>query len=172
MSVKSLLIIALIAGAAFYVVKVKGFNPFSSHIDGRIPLNSLDGSTATLGEYAGENGTLIFFMSTWCPHCAEEVQYLKSLTDFLRLHKINVIFGMYGPSRDEIHSWVGKQDLPWDWKTFYWEDEFYYKFHLKKERTPYLTARNKKGDITFSMSGAHFSDKLSEVCTEMLKSNQ
>ena len=172
MTYKKIFIIVLVAIAAFYVFKVKGFNPFETKIRGDIALCQLNGQTKSLDEYAGENGTLIFFMSTWCPHCAEEIERAKPLAEFFRLRKINVLIGMYGPSNDVIHSWVAKQDIPWDWKTFYWERNFNSEFHLEKDATPYLTARNKHGVVTFSHSGAYYSDKISEVALEMLKSNK
>jgi thiol-disulfide isomerase/thioredoxin len=172
MSIKKLLILALIAAAAFYVFKVKGFNPFSSKVKGETVLNELNGNTTTLDELAGENGTLFFVMGTWCPHCVEEIQYTKALTDFLRLHKIRILLSISGYSHDEIHNWVNKQDVPWDWKTIYWEDRFDKEFHIKESSVPYLTAINKKGEITFSKGGAFFSNTLSEVCLKLLKSNK
>ena len=115
MTYKKIFIIVLVAIAAFYVFKVKGYNHFETKIRGDITLCQLNGQKKALDEYAGENGTLIFFMSTWCPHCAEEIERAKPLAEFFRLRKINVLIGMYGPDRDVIHSWVAKQDIPWDW---------------------------------------------------------
>ena len=132
MPIKKLLILALIIGAGYYVFGVKGFNPFAKKIRGDIQLYTLDGQQKTLNDYAGENGTFIFYMATWCPHCAEEVGFLKSLQDFFRLHKIGVVICMTGGDNDEIHGWVYKQDLPWDWRTVYWQDPLYDELHMKK----------------------------------------
>ena len=171
MSIKKLFIFALIVAAAFYVFKVKGFNPFSTKIKGETTLYQLNGDIKPLSELAGENGTLIFLMGTWCPYCVEEVGHLKQLTDFFRLHKINVLFGIYGRTIDETTSWAYKQDLPWDWKTFYWEERFEEEFHIKKFAVPYLTAVNKKGEIIYSKGATLYTDGLSKICNDLLKSN-
>ena len=170
MSVKKLLIIALIVAAAYYTFGVKGFSPFTKKIRGDVQLIALNGETKTLDDYAGENGTLIFSMGTWCPHCVEEIRFMKSLTEFFRLHKIGIVICMDGDNNDEIHNWVYKQDLPWDWRTVYWQDPLYDEFHMKKTSVPYLTVRDKNSKVVFSNSGAFYSNTLSEIATNMLKS--
>jgi hypothetical protein len=111
-------------------------------------------------------------MGTWCPHCVEEVSFLKSLTEFLRLHKIGVVICMDGYNNDEIHNWVYKQDFPWDWRTVYWQEPLYEAFHMKAEGVPHLVTRNKKGEITFNKAGAFFTNTISEISLKMLKSNE
>lgn len=172
MSVKKLLILALIVAALYYTFGVRGFSPFTKKIRGDVQLIALNGETKTLDDYAGENGTLIFLMGTWCPHCVEEVGFMKSLTEFFRLHKIGVVICMDGYNNDEIHNWVYKQDLPWDWKTVYWQDELYDELHMRKDGVPNLTTRNKKGEITFSKAGAFYTNTISEISLKMLKSNE
>ncbi|MBO7412312.1 MAG: redoxin domain-containing protein [Fibrobacter sp.] len=172
MSIKKLLILVLIAAAAFYIFKVKGFNPFSTRIKWDTVMYELNGNKTTLEELAGEKGTLIFTMGTWCPHCVREAQDLKSLTDFLRLHKIRILFGVSGYTHDEIHNWVYKQDLPWDWKSFYWENRFDEEFHIKKSVVPYLTAINRRGEIIYSKGAVLPANALSEICLKLLKSNK
>ncbi|WP_295680730.1 peroxiredoxin [uncultured Fibrobacter sp.] len=169
MSVKKLLILALIVAAAYYVFGVKGFNPFTPKIPGDVQLYALNGETTTLDNLTGENGTLIFSMGTWCSFCVEEVGVLKSLAEDLRTNKINVVICMNGYSNDEIHNWIYKQDFPWDWKTVYWQDSLYDTFHIKKKTVPYLTARNKKGEIFYSNSGIHYTNALSEIAANMHK---
>lgn len=170
MPIKKLLILALIVGAGYYVFGVKGFNPFAKKIRGDIQLYTLDGQQKTLDDYAGENGTFIFYMATWCPHCAEEAAYLKGLDEFFKLHKIGIVICMTGSDNDEIHSWVYKNDIPWNWRTVYWQDPLYDEFHMKKSSVPYLTVRDRDSKIVFSNSGAFYSNTLTEIATNMLKS--
>ena len=91
MSLKKLIVLAILALAAYYAIHVKGFNPFSHKIDGNVTLYSMDGKTPSLNEVAGENGTFIFFMGTWCPVCVSEIETLKGLTEFFRKNKINIL---------------------------------------------------------------------------------
>lgn len=172
MSFKKILILLLIAVSVYHIYTKKWFLLSDGKIRGDIALNGLNGQVKTLDECAGENGTMIFYMSTWCPHCAEEITRIKELQNFLRIHKIQVLIGMYGPSNDVIHKWVAKQDFPWDWKTFYWEEKFEKDFYIKDHLVPYLTTRNKKGINTFSKAGAFYTDQLTEIATQMLESNQ
>lgn len=172
MSIKKLLLLALIVAALYYTFGVKGFSPFTKKIRGDVQLIALNGETKILDDYAGDNGTLIFVMGTWCPHCVEEVAFLKSLTEFFRIHKISVIICMNGYSTDEINNWVYKQDFPWDWKTIYLQESLYDAFHMKAEGVPHLVARNKKGEITFNKAGTFFTNMLSQIATDMLKSNK
>ena len=172
MSLKNLIILAILVGAAYYAVHVKGFNPFSKKIDEKITLYSLDGKTPSLGEVAGENGTFIFFMGTWCPVCVSEINNLKKLTEFFRTNKINILLCVHGESKDEIHQWVSQRDIPWDWKTFYWYDTYEPEFHIDVKGVPYLVVRNQKGKATFSKAGGFYTEYLSKLAQDMLESNK
>lgn len=172
MTFKKLFIIVFVIVAAFYVFKVKGFNPFVSKIKGDIALTLVDGKATTLEECAGENGTFIFDMGTWCPHCSGEVDRLKNLNEFFKTHKINILIGMEGESNDDIRSWVYKHDFPWNWKTFYWYGTHDKEFDVKVNGVPYLIIRNKKGEKIFNKAGVYPTDYLSKLALDMLKDNK
>jgi hypothetical protein len=115
MSLWNIFIVLGVVVAVYYTVHTNAWI-FVSEVRGDIVLTPLEGQPKKLDDFAGENGTFIFYMSTWCQHCGGEIKQLKSLTDFFRTHKINVIMGIYGPSKEEIQNWATKQDLPWEWK--------------------------------------------------------
>ena len=172
MTFKKLFIIVFVIVAAFYVFKVKGFNPFVKNIKGDIVLPLINGKSMTIDECAGENGTFIFNMGTWCPHCSSEIDRLKSLNEFFKLRKISVLIGMEGNSNDEIHSWVSRHDFPWNWKTFYWYGTHESEFNIKVNGVPYLLVRNKKGEMTYNKAAVLDTDGLSQIALDMLKSNK
>ena len=172
MSLKKLIILAILVGAAYYAVCVKGFNPFSHKIDGNTTLYDMNDKTSSLNEVAGENGTFIFFMGTWCPVCVSEINSLKSLTEFFRTNKINVLLCIHGESKDEIHQWKNQRDIPWDWKTFYWYNTYEKEFNIDVNGVPYLVVRNKNGKVTFKKAGGFYTDYLSKLAQDMLESNK
>jgi len=172
MTLKKLIILVILALTAYYVVYVKGFNPFSTKIDGNITLYNLEDKTFSLNEVAGENGTFVFFMGTWCSVCVEELNTLKKLNEFFRIQKINILLCVHGESKDEIRQWLYQRDIPWDWKTFYWYNTYEPAFHIDVKGVPYVVARNKKGVKTFSKAGGFPTDYLSKVALDMLESNK
>ena len=172
MTLKKLIILVVLALAAYYTVHVKGFNPFSKKIDGNITLYNLEDKTFSLNEVAGENGTFVFFMGTWCPVCVREISALKDLTEFFRTHKINILLCVHGESKDEIRQWLYQRDIPWDWKTFYWYNTYEPAFHIDVKGVPYMVAMNKKGEVTFSKAGGFPTNYLSKLALDMLESNK
>ncbi len=168
MNLKTLLILTILGVAAYYAFYVKGLNPFATKIDGNITLYSLDGKTTTLNDLAGKNGTFIFYMTTWCSVCVEELKQAETLSEFFRKKDINVVLCIGGGDRDEIHNWKYKRDVPWDWKTVYWQEELRTQFKIKKNAVPHLTVRDKKGVLVFSNAGGFYSDQLADIALKML----
>lgn len=96
----------------------------------------------------------------------------KRLTEFFRKHKINVLLCIHGESKDNIHQWTSQRDIPWDWKTFYWYNTYEPAFNIKVKGVPHLVVRNKNGKVTFNKAGGFYSDHLSKLALDMLKSNK
>jgi hypothetical protein len=172
MTYKKIFIIVFAIVAAFYVFKVKGFNPFAEEVISGNVLPLLDGKSMTLEECVRENGAFIFIMATWCRYCSEEVDNLKSLNDYFQSNKINILIGMEGNSNREIRKWVTKHDFPQNWKTFYWHDTHEKELNINVDAVPYLLVKNKRGWVTYSESSALGTKRLSKLAQEMLKSNQ
>ena len=172
MTFKKIFIIVFAIIAAFYVFKVKGFNPFEKKIKGDVVLPLIDGRSMTLDECAGENGTFIFNMGTWCHHCSGEVDRLKSLNEFFKTHRINILIGMEGESKDDIHNWVYRHDFPWNWKSFYWYNTHESEFNIKVDGVPYLLVRNKNGKMTYNKAAVLDTENISKLALDMLKSNE
>lgn len=171
MKLRTIVILILLAVGTYYTFYVKGFNPFATKIEGDITLYTLDGKTTTLNEMAGNNGAFIFYMTTWCSVCLEEIKQLKTLNGFLQKKDIQVIVCIGGDTRDEIHNWKYRQDFPWNWKTVYWQEELRNQFQLKKNAVPYMIARNNKGKVIFSAAGGFPGDYITDIALKMLDSN-
>ena len=172
MTYKNIFIIVFAIVAAFYVFKVKGYNPFAEEVKSGKVLPLLDGKSMTLDESVGENGTFIFIMGTWCRYCPEEIEHLKSLNDFFQSHKINILIGMEGNSNRDIRKWVSKHYFPSNWKTFYWNDTHASEFNINVDGVPYLLVKNKTRWTTYSESGALEANQLSKLAQDMLRSNR
>ena len=171
MSVKSIFVFLLFAACCYYVFFVKGIS-FGNNVDGDITLYALDNKVVTLNDIAGENGSFIFYMGTWCHYCSQEVTDLITIHKTLREKGIRVIICISGRDLEEIERWKNKFDFPWDWKLIYWDVELYKKFKIKRNFVPYLTARNIKGEIVPCKPGLLRPEELLKVADEMLESNK
>ena len=171
MTYKKIFLIVFAIVAAFYVFKVRGFNPFAEEVVSGNVLPLVNGKSITLEECVKENGAFIFIMGTWCGYCAQEVEHLKSLNDFFQSNKINILIGMEGKSKKDIRKWVSKHDFPSNWKPFYWQDTHEREFNINVDGVPYLLVKNKRGWSTYSESGALGTKRLSKLAKDMLKSN-
>ena len=100
MNIKFLLILAILVAAGYYAVEVKGINPFAKKIADDVPFRKFDGEVTTMKDLQGENGTLILSMSTWCPHCVEQLVNVYPLNEGFQQYKINVVLIVHGPDRD------------------------------------------------------------------------
>jgi len=172
MTYKKIFLIVFAIVAAFYVFKVKGFNPFAEEVISGNVLPLVNGKSITLEECVKENGAFIFIMGTWCRYCSEEVDNLKTLNDFFQSHKINILIGMEGNSKRDIRKWVSKHDFPQNWKAFYWHDTHESELNINTEGVPYLLVKNKRGWVTYSKAGALGNKRLTKLAQDMLKSNQ
>ena len=171
MTYKKIFIIVFAIVAAFYVFKVRGYNPFAEEAKSGTVLPLVKGKSTTLDECIRENGAFIFIMGTWCGYCAQEVEHLKSLNDFFQSHKINILIGMEGKSKKDIRKWVSKHDFPSNWKAFYWKDSHESELNINVDGVPHLLVKNKRGWVTYSRAGALGTDRLSKLAQDMLKSN-
>jgi hypothetical protein len=172
MTYKKIFIIVFVIVAAFYVFKVKGYNPFAEEVKSGNVLSLLNGKSMTLDECIKENGAFIFIMGTWCHYCSEEVDHLKSLNDFFQSNKINILIGMEGNSNREIRKWVNKRDFPQNWKTFYWHEAYERELNINVDAVPYLVVKNKRGWATYSEASVLEARQITRLAQNMLKSNK
>ena len=91
MNIKFLLFLAILVAAGYYAVEVKGINPFAKKIADDVPFRKFDGEVTTMKDLQGENGTLILSMSTWCPHCVEQLVNVYPLNEGFQQYKINCL---------------------------------------------------------------------------------
>lgn len=168
MNVKVLLFLAILVAAGYYAIEVKGFNPFAKKIADDVPFRKFDGEITSMKELQGENGTLILRMSTWCPHCAEQLVNIYPLSDGLQQLKINVILIVHGPDRDAIHEWASQYQVPWNWKKVYWHDDLMDMLKIEKNATPYVILRDRNKKIVHSQSGVHSMNQMMDITGEML----
>ena len=168
MNIKFLLFLAILVAAGYYAVEVKGINPFAKKIADDVPFRKFDGEVTTMKDLQGENGTLILSMSTWCPHCVEQLVNVYPLNEGFQQYKINVVLIVHGPDRDAIHEWAGQYQVPWNWKKVYWHDDLTDLLKIKKNATPYIILRDRNKKIVYSESGMHPMDRIMDITGEML----
>lgn len=169
MNVKVLLILALLIAGGYYAVEVKGLNPFAKKIKDDVPFRKFDGEITSMKDLAGENGTLILRMTTWCPHCVEQLVNVYPLSEGLQNEfKINTVLIVHGPDKDAIHEWAGQYQVPWYWKKVYWHDDLMDMLKIDKDVTPYLILRDRNGRISYAGAGVHSINQLMDITEEML----
>jgi len=55
-----------------------------------VKLNSLTGSEVSLDDYKGKQPLVLFFWTTWCPYCREEIKQLNLMEAQLKQKGISV----------------------------------------------------------------------------------
>ncbi|MDO8488966.1 MAG: TlpA disulfide reductase family protein [Candidatus Omnitrophota bacterium] len=73
------------------------FGFFNKASAGDIILNDLNGKTANLSNYNGKP-TILFFWTTWCPYCREELKTLNQLYPQMKKDGITVFAVNVGES--------------------------------------------------------------------------
>ncbi len=170
MNIKTLLILAIITAAAYYAIAVKNINPFSEKIKDDLPFRKFDGEVTSMKDLAGENGTLIVHLGTWCPHCREQLINIYPLDEGLKEFKINVVLIVSGTNNDEIHDWAYQYQVPGNWKKVYWHDGLTEGLKIKKDAVPYIILRDRNGKIVHNQSGVHSINNLMDITGAMLES--
>ena len=143
MNIKPLLIIAILIAAGYYAIAVKHFNPFAATIEDDLPFRKFDETITSMKDIQGENGTIIIRLSTWCPHCIEQLHNLYPITEPLQEYKLNVVAIVEGPDKETIKNWSEENMMPWSWKRVYWHDGLTEGLNIKKEVTPYVIFRDR-----------------------------
>jgi len=75
-------------------------------------LRDLNQNTFTLSSYKNKQPVLLFFWTTWCPFCREELKFLKSA--YPELVKENLLLGVInaGESAAKVDNFAKSYNLP------------------------------------------------------------
>ena len=169
MNIKALLILAIVAAAAYYAIAVKKINPFSNKIEDDVPFRKFDGEVTSLKELQGENGTLFVLLSTWCPHCLTQLVNIYPISEGLENEKVNIVAIVSGPDNDTIHNWAAQHQIPWSWKRVYWHDGLTEQLKIKKNSTPYIILRNRNKEIVHNEPGVHSLQQMMDIIADMFE---
>ncbi len=102
---------ALIVGTVLFVVGSAALS-LRLDTDRKLPdlsFETLDGSTASLSQFAGKP-TVVNLWATWCGPCAREMPMLRRAQD--ERADVNFVFLNQGESRAQIELWLGQHELP------------------------------------------------------------
>lgn len=75
-------------------------------------LYDIEGNAVTLSEFRGEKSIVLFFWTTWCPHCPPEFRYLKEAYPLLSENKIEVLAVNIQESAVRINRFIEQLALP------------------------------------------------------------
>jgi len=75
-------------------------------------LMDISGTKHSLSDYKGKT-VLLFFTTTWCPHCKKDIPNLKKIHAAYRDSGLEIIAIYIQESQKKVHSFATKYDLPY-----------------------------------------------------------
>ncbi|MCX5709906.1 MAG: TlpA disulfide reductase family protein [Candidatus Omnitrophica bacterium] len=74
-------------------------------------LTGLDNKAYSLADYKGKGNVLLFFWTTWCPFCREELKKLNAKSAELAKDNITVLAVNVGEPREKVERYIGANDV-------------------------------------------------------------
>jgi len=71
-------------------------------------LYDLDGNKVSLSDFKGKRQLLLFFWTTWCPHCREQLESLNALSEKLKDKNVTILAIDTGESLERIKRFIEK----------------------------------------------------------------
>ncbi len=68
-----------------------------------VSLNSLSGAQVSLDKYKGKHPVLLFFWTTWCPYCRQEIKHLNQMNAELKKESVNAFAVNIGESSYKVN---------------------------------------------------------------------
>ena len=115
---KNMTIIALIVLAALFLSPMQASgqvffmgNPSVGKEAEDFTLKSLTGEETSLNEFRSGQKIIIFFWSTWCPHCREALSNLEKKKKELKGQKIKVMVIDVGESKEIVGQYLERNKI-------------------------------------------------------------
>ena len=77
-------------------------------------LTTMDGNSKSFNAVRDGNNAIIFFWTTWCPHCRSQLQELSNMKSELERKRIKVILVNEGESRTAVKTFLRKNNAAFD----------------------------------------------------------
>ena len=69
-------------------------------------LYDLEGNKVSLSDFKGERQLILFFWTTWCPHCLRQIESLNSLAEQLKDENVTILTINTGETPGEIGAFL------------------------------------------------------------------
>lgn len=80
-------------------------------------LTTLDGSTKSFNNFRDGDNSIIFFWSTWCPHCRSQLMALLNMKEELERKNIKVVLVNEGEKITVVSAFLEKNNI--DFEVFF-----------------------------------------------------
>ena len=74
-------------------------------------LYDLDNNKVTLSDFLGQKQLILFFWTTWCPHCRTQIGSLNTLSEELKEKNIVILAIDVGESPERIRKFIAKHPV-------------------------------------------------------------
>jgi len=109
----------------FMVMVVPGFanaqnpmfmqkNPLIGEVAPDFTLETLSGKKMSLKQARGDNGAIVFFWATWCPHCRKALQNLVQQKDKIEGQGIKLVIVDVEEGKGEVSAFLKKNNITMD----------------------------------------------------------
>ncbi len=104
--------VVLAAGSVFASASL-GQGPESGTVAPDFTLKNLEGQSVSLSGLRGQS-VILFFFTTWCPHCREKFPKLSSENATMKEHGIRLLAVDVGESEAKVRSYTKSQEAPFE----------------------------------------------------------
>ena len=74
-------------------------------------LYDLDGNKVSLDDYKGKQQLILFFWTTWCPHCRRQIRPLNRLAEELKDKKVRILAIDTGESAKKVKAFIERRPV-------------------------------------------------------------
>jgi len=77
-------------------------------------LSTMQDQKDTLSKYRGDKPAIIFFWTTWCPHCREQISTMESLKTEVESKGIKLVLVDLGENKKQVERYFKKNNLDYN----------------------------------------------------------
>ncbi|HNV24277.1 MAG TPA: TlpA disulfide reductase family protein, partial [Candidatus Omnitrophota bacterium] len=104
------LLYPLMGRAQFFFMK----NPLLDQMAPEFVLKNLKGEIRNFTELRNGQDAIIFFWTTWCPHCREQLSQLNADKEKIKNNNIKLILVDLGESASQVNAYFKKHNFAFD----------------------------------------------------------
>ena len=112
-------LVCLLVVLAFSIPKVSGqFFIFQNPLEGEMApdfnLATLDNDSVNFSEYRDGKRAIVFFWTTWCPHCRTVLRDLNLKQSMIKQRQIKLVLVDVGENQSRVEAYFKKNDINLD----------------------------------------------------------